>query len=329
MKHELIIVSEEQDVYATNINGKFILVNSSLEPVDGTGQKVSEAIEMPAEYIAQVKELNGTKEYVEKEAEEQQLITFTPEEYRKHIAEQVSAITKIQITEALDEFKRTAKKEASSFANQNNGNISPQDMKSLLAEAFKMAQQSSFSSVDKMIMTEVPTEDLLEEPVIFYARQQTYTIWSDFRKGFEIRTPYKRPIHFTNVMRSKSQTAGGRRNADVIAVSACQIISKKELEFLEQHSDYGIKFFKNIAGTVERENDEYRFLEEAAREVGTNELELIQKAQAFGIPVDMRDMSLLRRKIIEKVAKEKLNASRAGLNIKTTIDPEYFKLGQQ
>lgn len=327
---ELVIISEEQNIYAQLIDEKFILVNGSLELVSMTGEKVDIPVDMPAEYIEQVKQLNGTKTFKQIVSEKQlesegEKIVFTPEEYRKHIAEAVAQAVNPAVRMAVEEVKKEFQKQIPVVAKESDSSSS--DIRKILEEVFKLAKNNNTVSADRMIMTEVPTEDLLEEPVLFYARQQTYTIWSDYRKGFDIRTPYRRPIHFTNVMRSKSQTAGGRKNADVIAISAVQIISKKELEFLETHSDYGIKFFKNIAGTVEKDNEEYRFLEEASREVGTNELELIQKANAYKVPVDMTNLSALRRKVIEAVAKEKLRLHRSGANFKNTVSKEYLEIG--
>ena len=92
-------------------------------------------------------------------------------------------------------------------------------------------------------------EDFLDEEdaVSFYAPSVFYIITDDKRNGLPVRTPFRKPINFIYEVTKRVKNG---REFDLYNVCKYISRSKKEVEWLENHTFFNSKFFKNMSSTM-------------------------------------------------------------------------------
>jgi hypothetical protein len=176
-----------------------------------------------------------------------------------------------------------------------------------MTEAMEMMSRSNNDGrvqVDPIAAHEIDIEDVIDEPVFFFSFHQAYTIWGDRRKGQAILNPFTKPIKFDPEYRQVKNGANGK---EVIAVSRCKIISRKELDYLRTHTLYGITFFENLEEATTADAMIADSMQEAAGVVNSmSQYAVVERARLLQIPVSS-DTDLLRKQIIQKMAKESMS----------------------
>lgn len=149
---------------------------------------------------------------------------------------------------------------------------------------------------------ELPVDDYLKDPVIFFAFSKYYAIWGDKRKGQQVSTPYERKIEFDTVYRF-TRAGKTERGIEIVTISQAVVRSKKEVEFLENHTLYGIKFFKNMKDAQSVDVTLSEKMAEAQGMIGgMDDMKVINRAQNEGVNIENPDVSKIRQQLIQKLA---------------------------
>jgi len=95
-------------------------------------------------------------------------------------------------------------------------------------------------------LTEIDKDDYLDEPVVFWASGFMLVIGDDRQNGIPIKAPYGK-IEFEAVG-SKRQQRGKDIDIQIWCKYVCE--SKKVQKFLEDHTLFGVRFFKKAGDTI-------------------------------------------------------------------------------
>lgn len=163
---------------------------------------------------------------------------------------------------------------------------------------------------------ELPKGDYLEDPVVFFAYSYYYSIFGDKRKGQLVSTPFNRPIKFKVLYRSQRRDRLNK-GAETVTVSQAAISSKKEVEWLRQHSLYGIKFFESIkkVQNVDVTLAE-KMVEINAMVSSMDDVHVVDRARKAEIEIDTPDISYLRQALTKKLAEQAIVADKEKLKDK-------------
>lgn len=150
---------------------------------------------------------------------------------------------------------------------------------------------------------EVDQEDYDETGVVFSNYSQSYIIVDDVKKGRPVKTPYHNVIKF--VPQGISISYAGK---DQILNCFCTYRShlKKEIEWLRDHSKYGIDFFENTNQAVHADRFHLQTASRIMQEIqalGINEL--TKKAAKYKIPKGS-DVQSLRIMVAKEMAAERI-----------------------
>ena len=158
---------------------------------------------------------------------------------------------------------------------------------------------------------ELPKDDFLQDPVIFFAFSKYYAIWGDKRKGQQVATPYNRKIEFDTVYRFQKR-GKTERGIEIVTISQAIIRSKKEAKWLDDHSLNGIKFFKNIndAKNVDVTLSE-KMAEMQGMIGGMDDMKVIARAQMENISIENPDVAKIRQQLIQKLAYDAIENKKA------------------
>lgn len=180
-------------------------------------------------------------------------------------------------------------------------------MKKLLDENSKAVRKSEIAIENKSFTAQL-LDDYLEVPVVFFAYSSDFFIGGDFRNGREILPPSRDEkvegktgiIRFEQVVRQIRRTE--RSSAKVICISAYKCHSKAEAEFLENHSLFGVRFFKEMDTTKTIDSKWATKLTEANNALAKlDDHGIIQKCADYGIPRST-NVQEMRRKLINMMA---------------------------
>ena len=141
------------------------------------------------------------------------------------------------------------KKEKTS--NEDEITISKDELASLVQKQIQ-EHMKTMNKVDRVKGKEIvfDHEDALDDPCVFFCYSNYFAVFGDVKNSQEILTPYKRPLRFKPFYRYKRPSPTGR-GQETVSVSRAIIHSKKEAQYLRDHSLFGVKFFENI-GSIEK-----------------------------------------------------------------------------
>lgn len=149
-----------------------------------------------------------------------------------------------------------------------------------------------------------PVDDYLEEPIVFFAFSSHYGCFGDKRYNKETLPPRGEPIIFDKLYRYKRRSKTGR-GVEVVSISQAVVRSKMDLDYLRNHSLYGIKFFENInkAKNVNITLAE-KMAEMNAVTANMGDHQVIERAKREGININTPDMVYLRQLLTKKLAED-------------------------
>lgn len=172
---------------------------------------------------------------------------------------------------------------------------------------------------------EIDMNDYMDDPAVFFTYSFSYGVLGDKRYGHEIKTPFNRPIKFEPLFRYKKAAMG--RGEEIVSMSSVSIHSKKEAQWLREHSLYGIRFFEKLADAQSIDKTFADALAESSHIVNgfRSEHEMINKAKQIGVEL-VQDLEQLKRSVIYKMAEDEMKMKDSR---KPTIDHDGISIKPQ
>tara|TARA_R100000808_G_C2154309_1_gene165209 strand:- start:1730 stop:2509 length:780 start_codon:yes stop_codon:yes gene_type:complete len=159
--------------------------------------------------------------------------------------------------------------------------------------------------------SEIDVDDYLDIPATFFCYSFSYTLFGDMKYGRQVKSPYGTPIKFKPLYRYKRQGATKFSSATV-SVSVATVRSKKELEWLRNHSLFNIKFFEKIG---DAQNADVTFSEKVVetsnRLNSMSQFEVIERAKSEGIPIS-DDVDDIKRRLCFYLAEKNIKKPAPG-----------------
>jgi hypothetical protein len=146
-------------------------------------------------------------------------------------------------------------------------------------------------------------EDWLEQPVVFFAFSMNFSIHGDKKRGVE-STPPHGAIKFKPLVRTKRKR---NRDVQVISVSSIKVNSASEVEYLRNHSQYGIAFFENMTSAMAVDSTWAQKMMEAQQSISRlSDMQVIARVQQEGLSVT-NSPEAMRRQLVELTAERAKN----------------------
>lgn len=188
----------------------------------------------------------------------------------------------------------------------NDNNVDKIDTNLLanaIVDGFAMKEGNRNGVVNRRTYTKdtLPLEDILEKPVMFFAFCNTTIIFDDVVKGgLTINAPYH-PIVFNPFLRYEQPGQKGK----IITQCMALVWSKKQVEFVRNHSLFSIEYFEKLSDATNYSVDLIDKVVAAYEKVKyLNEFQVKQKCIELNINIDTQDFKILRKKIAHVMAQE-------------------------
>lgn len=128
-----------------------------------------------------------------------------------------------------------------------SGGLTEELAKALVTIANNSEQaQEAYDPAKYLSPAQVASDDILEEVVVFWASGFGLVLGDDKKNGIPIRPPYG-AVLFEPVGENRQQR-GKDIDVNIWSKHVCE--SKKELEFLRNHTLFGIRFFEKAGETI-------------------------------------------------------------------------------
>ena len=155
-------------------------------------------------------------------------------------------------------------------------------------------------------------DDWLEVPITFFAFSMRYSIHSDRRKGQEVLPPFGEPIKFKPLIRHKRPGRG--KEVEVVSVSSVSIQSKQVVEYLRNHSLFGIYFYENMENAMNVDSSWAHKMVEAQRSLARlSDMQIVARAKQEGLSIS-QSPERMRRELSEILAKKAQDQHERTLN---------------
>jgi hypothetical protein len=146
-------------------------------------------------------------------------------------------------------------------------------------------------------------DDWLEQPVVFFAFSMNFSIHGDRKRGVENLPPHG-AIKFKPLVRTKRKRS---RDVQVISVSSIKVNSKSEVDYLRNHSQYGIAFFENMTSAMAVDSTWAQKMMEAQQSITRlSDMQVIARIQQEGLSVT-NSPEAMRRQLVEITAERAKN----------------------
>jgi hypothetical protein len=146
-------------------------------------------------------------------------------------------------------------------------------------------------------------EDWLEQPVVFFAFSMNFSIHGDKKRGVETLPP-NGAIKFKPLVRTKRKR---NRDVQVVSVSSIKVNSASEVEYLRNHSQYGIAFFENMTSAMAVDSTWAQKMMEAQQSITRlSDMQVIARVQQEGLSVT-NSTEAMRRQLVEITAERAKN----------------------
>jgi hypothetical protein len=212
-----------------------------------------------------------------------------------------------ELEEAVNSYKNTAEKQS---PENNIEELIEKALESKLKKVNELQEEVKrlrSASGDHVPTTEEIVEDLLEDPAVYYSFRSSYQIRGDVRGGKEVQNPGDQEILFRPFV---SYRSGLNKTNDIIVknISVFRTVSKTMVEFLENHSSYGISFFKDSRDAEKVETDLASYIIDASDIVRRlSDHDVIERSVKLGMNREP-DVGNMRKKLIREMANRKFNS---------------------
>lgn len=150
---------------------------------------------------------------------------------------------------------------------------------------------------------DIDPDDQLKTPVTFVAHCSTYVITDDIKQGRPVRTPFGKIVFKYD---STKKVLRGRET-DLFVFSTYVCSSKKERDWLMNHSLFGSYFFANVNGKRTVSGRRALKLANAIKRLqSVGQGQLLNMARDYGVEVTTPDPSLIRTEIAQLIVEKEL-----------------------
>lgn len=235
----------------------------------------------------QAKDVSGTQTTILEQGETEK----APEQVSKEsLTQSEPSVPLSEVKKMMEDLKNDLQKE------------SDDKMKSFIKDVQNAKTTRSEKQDDKDYLKDL-SDDYLDEPVVFFSYKNFHVIGGDYRKGAEVPAPNGKII-FQTVFRQKKK---GERGDKVVSVSSVKIESKRELDFLKNHTMFNVDFFESM--DVNKTVDSHwaqKLVEANASIARLNDLQIVARCQDMGIKKET-SVDSMRKKLIAKIAEQYLS----------------------
>lgn len=163
----------------------------------------------------------------------------------------------------------------------------------------------------------IDPEDELEKPIQFFTHSVGYVIVDDKRNGFASINPYRKKAIEFKYKYSKRKGHGMEQNMEHFATYLCS--SKKEAEWLRNHSYFGIKFFDNLSEAMNVGDKQSMLFAQYFNNIQNMDVSVVRtESRRRGLPT-YEDISKQRVSLATAMAKERMENEEES-NRRRTID---------
>lgn len=146
-------------------------------------------------------------------------------------------------------------------------------------------------------------DDWLDIPVVFFAFSFNFSIHGDKKRGLETEPPGG-PVRFVPLIRTKKK---GQKGVQVISVSSVKVHSKGLVDYLRNHSQFGIAFYENMESALNIDATWAQKMVEAQQSISRlSDMQVIARAKQEGISVTQSPEGM-RKQLVEKHAREAID----------------------
>lgn len=213
--------------------------------------------------------------------------------------EQVDALVQKKLDEALKGLSQQTVRQSPSS--------SPEDFASMISKGISDGMKSrsgQFVFDEGYTEEEIDLNDVLpeEEWVVFAVHKIYDIIVGDKRHGKQIRVPFE-PIEFI-IEATKIVKQGKESSVVNFATYVCK--SKKELEWLKNHSQYNVRFFDSINGAASVDSNKASILSKNMNLLNSmNQHQIRRYATDYGVPFSS-DLAIMRANIATKITEKEM-----------------------
>ena len=166
---------------------------------------------------------------------------------------------------------------------------------------------------DDLDYVEELEDDWLDAPVVFFAFSMKYSIHSDRRKGQEVLPPFG-AIKFMPLIRHRRPGRG--KEVEVVSVSSVSVQSGRVVEYLRDHSLFGIYFYENMEDVMNVDSSWAHKMVEAQRSLARlSDMQIVARSKQEGVSVS-QSPERMRRELSEILAKKSQDQHERILNQK-------------
>lgn len=146
-------------------------------------------------------------------------------------------------------------------------------------------------------------DDWLDQPVVFFAFSFNFSIHGDKKRGVE-DTPPHGPVRFSPLIRTKRK---GQRGTQVISVSSVKVQSRELVDYLRNHSQFGVAFYENMGSAYNVDSTWAQKMIEAQQSISRlSDMQVIARAKQENISVS-QSPEAMRKQLIELQAKRSVD----------------------
>jgi len=152
---------------------------------------------------------------------------------------------------------------------------------------------------------EIDMDDYMPDAKTFFSYRAYYAIYGDKKFGRETETPYGTPIRF--IFRSAKKMHDDSKFAQsTLCLCVATIHSKKEYDYLKNHSQYGWEFHEEIAGVANIDVTLANKYGEVNSMVSSwSQHQVLKRAEVEGIEITT-NIEDIKNKLIHKLANQEL-----------------------
>lgn len=226
--------------------------------------------------------------------------------------------------EEVKELLAKAREEASKTSVEAESTSTSSDMEKfakIIAETLNQKNEKTDSekySEDGYVDTEhIDPSDELEKPIQFFSHSVGYVIVDDKKNGFRTINPYRKKAIEFKYKYSKRKGHGTEQTMEHFSTYLCH--SKKEAEWLRNHSYFGIKFFDNLSEAMEVGDRQSMLFAQYFNNIQNMDVSVVRtESRRRNLPT-YEDISKQRVSLATAMAKERMDGEEDA-NRRRTID---------
>ena len=221
--------------------------------------------------------------------------------------DQISELVEARLKEALKDIKKSTEKQ------QQSSSI--EDLASMISKGVSDGMKSNTGQFEFNIgyeESQIDPDDYLEpkDQVVFAVHRLYDVIVADKRNGRVIKVPLE-PIEF-KIQATKIVKNGKESNITNVATYTC--CSKKELKWLKEHTQYGIRFFDRIDKAISVDAHKASILAKNMTMLGAmNQYNIIKYSKEYGVPFS-EDLNVMRAELANQMTNKELGQASSWQN---------------